>query len=124
MSPVSCELASSYRHPPDDDVYCLYSSSTNRILRVFWRPIVSPAKESRMTITSANTGLSDIHSPQTAVLITWTIVQPGLWVGKANGEFAGMIETRTGEGFYAMTRVAGPLGSFPTLDEAKASFTS
>lgn len=57
-----------------------------------------------------------------AVMIEWTIVQPGLWVGKANGEFAGMIETRAGEGFFAMTRVAGPLGSFATLAEAKARF--
>lgn len=57
-----------------------------------------------------------------AALIEWTVVQEGLWVGKVNGEFAGMIETRPGEGFYAMTRVAGPLGSFSSLDEAKASF--
>ena len=77
-----------------------------------------------MTMTSAKTGQPTIHSPRSAVLIEWSIVQEGLWVGKANGEFAGMIETRPGEGFFAMTRVAGPLGSFPTLDEAKASFTA
>lgn len=77
-----------------------------------------------MTMTNPKTGLSGIRSPQDAVIIQWTIVQEGLWVGKANGEFAGMIETRPGEGFYAMTRVAGPLGSFLTLDEAKASFSS
>lgn len=75
-----------------------------------------------MTITSPKRGHNSVQSPRDAVLIDWTIVQPGLWVGKANGEFAGMIETREGEGFFAMTRVAGPLGSFPTLDEAKARF--
>ena len=33
--------------------------------------------------------------------IQWTSVQRGLWVGKANGEFAGMIERRDDEGFDA-----------------------
>lgn len=77
-----------------------------------------------MTIISPKSVQPGIQSPTAAVLVQWTIVQEGLWVGKANGEFAGMIETRPGEGFFAMTRVAGPLGSFPTLEQAKASFTS
>ena len=76
-----------------------------------------------MTMTSPKTGHDDARASRPAVLIEWTIVQSGLWVGKTNGEFAGMIETRPGEGFFAMTRVAGPLGSFPTLAEAKASFS-
>ena len=77
-----------------------------------------------MTITRPNAGHDIARTPRDAVLIEWTLVQSGLWVGKANGEFAGMIETRPGEGFFAMTRVAGPLGSFATLAEAKASFTA
>jgi hypothetical protein len=74
-------------------------------------------------MTSPKTGQGDTRAQRTAVIIEWTVVQSGLWVGKANGEFAGMIETRPGEGFFAMTRVAGPLGSFETLDAAKASFS-
>lgn len=54
--------------------------------------------------------------------IQWTAVQAGLWVGKINGEFAGMIEARWGEGFAATTRLAKYLGLFATVDEAKASF--
>ena len=54
--------------------------------------------------------------------IQWTAVQAGLWVGKINGEFAGMIEARWGEGFAATTRLAKHLGVFASVDEAKASF--
>jgi hypothetical protein len=54
--------------------------------------------------------------------IQWTAVQSGLWVGKINGEFAGMIEARWGEGFSATTRLGKNLGMFPTEDDAKASF--
>lgn len=54
--------------------------------------------------------------------IQWTAVQAGLWVGKINGEFAGMIEARRGEGFAASTRLAKHLGVFATLGEAKARF--
>ncbi len=49
-------------------------------------------------------------------------MQPGLWVGKANGEFAGMIERTPGEGYVATTRLAKKLGVFPTVSAAKASF--
>ena len=54
--------------------------------------------------------------------ITWTAVQRGLWVGNKNGEFAGMIESRWGEGFSATTSLGKQLGSFPSMEEAKASF--
>lgn len=57
-------------------------------------------------------------------LIQWTIVQEGLWVGKANGEFAGMIESELDGGFTAMSKFAGPLGTFSTIDEAKLSFSA
>jgi hypothetical protein len=56
--------------------------------------------------------------------IEWTAVQAGLWVGKSNGEFAGMIEARWGEGFVATTRLAKSLGTFKTVDAAKASFAT
>ena len=56
--------------------------------------------------------------------IQWTSVQRGLWVGKSNGEFAGMIERRDGEGFVATTRLAQHLGVFATVNEAKASFAA
>ncbi len=70
-----------------------------------------------MTMTSHAT-----KSSTTTIL--WTSVQPGLWVGKANGEFAGMIEAELGEGYIATTRLAKKLGVFPSFAEAKASFTS
>ena len=54
--------------------------------------------------------------------IQWTAVQAGLWVGKINGEFAGMIEAHRGEGFSATTRLAKSLGMFASVEEAKASF--
>ena len=54
--------------------------------------------------------------------IQWTAVQSGLWIGKVNGEFAGMIEAHWGEGFSATTRLAKNLGMYPTVEEAKASF--
>ena len=54
--------------------------------------------------------------------IQWTAVQAGLWVGKINGEFAGMIEARPGEGFSATTHLAKHLGVFASVAEAKARF--
>lgn len=56
--------------------------------------------------------------------IQWTAVQAGLWVGKSNGEFAGMIEAHWGEGFSATTRLGKQLGMFETVDAAKAKFAS
>jgi hypothetical protein len=75
-----------------------------------------------MTITAPrpgrqNTAERDTTTPE------WTVVQSGLWVGKVNGEFAGMIEARWGEGFVATTRLARTLGIFKTVEEAQASFT-
>lgn len=59
-----------------------------------------------------------------AKAIEWTAVQAGVWIGKLDGEFAGMIEARWGEGFVAMTRLGKSLGVFATLREAEASFAS
>ena len=61
---------------------------------------------------------------RSAVLVEWTIVQAGLWVGKINGEFVGMIEAVFGTGFVATAKREGDLGTFATIDEAKASFVS
>lgn len=74
-----------------------------------------------MTMTSPKPSREGQSLTRTAPTISWTVVQAGLWVGKRNGEFAGMIETRLGEGFSAM-RLGTPLGVFATVDEAKASF--
>jgi hypothetical protein len=56
--------------------------------------------------------------------IQWTAVQAGLWVGKSNGEFAGMIEAHWGEGFSATTRLGKHLGMFESVDAAKAKFAA
>lgn len=74
--------------------------------------LIEPMPEMRKTPVTSST-----------VLVQWTIVQQGLWVGKANGEFAGMIETALDGGFTAMSKFAGPLGTFATIDEAKLSFS-
>jgi len=74
----------------------------------------------RMTMTSSRTSPSDPQGFTNA--ISWTAVQSGLWVGKANGEFAGMIEAPSGNGFVATTRLAKTLGVFATIEQAKASF--
>lgn len=70
-----------------------------------------------MTTPKPSAGASPSRSA-----IQWTVVQAGLWIGKVNGEFAGMIEARRGEGFAATTRLAKHLGVFASVDEAKASF--
>lgn len=75
-----------------------------------------------MTMTSHAPHVPNNTSPTST--ITWTSVQPGLWVGKANGEFAGMIEKQSSQGYIATTRLAKKLGVFPTVAAAKASFTS
>jgi hypothetical protein len=78
--------------------------------------------EPTMTMTNPKKGQSEVVQLRKAPAIEWTAVQSGLWVGKSNGEFAGMIEARWGEGFAATTRLARNLGIFTTVDEAKASF--
>lgn len=80
-----------------------------------------------MTMTSHRAmtpSASTSATPRTATPIHWTSVQKGLWVGKANGEFAGMIERRDDDGYVATTRLAQHLGVFPTVAEAKASFAA
>jgi hypothetical protein len=82
---------------------------------------MTKAKESQMTITAPKPGKPT--NPARATSRTeWTAVQSGLWVGKIDGEFAGMIEARWGEGFIATTRLARTLGVFSTVAEAQASF--
>lgn len=71
-----------------------------------------PAPETRSAMT------------RTATPIRWTAVQKGLWVGKTDGEFAGMIERLDDQGYVATTRLAQHLGVFPTVAEAKASFAA
>lgn len=77
-----------------------------------------------MTITTPRPGQAGTSKDASKATIDWVAVQSGLWVGKTNGEFAGMIEARWGDGFIATTRLGKNLGLFPTVDEAKASFAS
>lgn len=72
-----------------------------------------------MTIAQPTSGQD---ATRVGASIEWTVVQPGLWVGKIGGEFAGMIETQ--ESGYAAIRFAKQLGVFPTLAEAKKAFAS
>ena len=56
--------------------------------------------------------------------IHWKAIQRGLWIGKRDGEFAGMIESTTSGGFAAMTNLGEQLGNFGTVDAAKQSFAA
>lgn len=74
-----------------------------------------------MTITAPRPG-EQAQPAHESSGIEWTVVQSGLWVAQIDGEFAGMIEARWGEGFIATTRLARTLGIFPTVEEAQAKF--
>jgi len=52
--------------------------------------------------------------------LQWETVATGIWIGRDNGRFCGVIEGRPGTGFVANT----PTGerTCATLAEAKASF--
>jgi hypothetical protein len=52
--------------------------------------------------------------------LQWETVATGIWIGRQDGRFAGVIEGRPGTGFVANT----PTGELTcaTLAEAKASF--
>jgi hypothetical protein len=56
-----------------------------------------------------------------AETIDWRAEQSGLWVARRNGVFVGMVEARWGSGFAATTRLAKPLGTFTTVEEAQAA---
>lgn len=62
-------------------------------------------------------------SSAVASAISWTRVQAGLWVGKRNGDFAGMIESLPNGGFAATSSLALEVGIFTTINEAKARLT-
>ncbi|WP_411701306.1 hypothetical protein [Conyzicola sp.] len=55
----------------------------------------------------------------TAPTIVWVAEQAGLWVARRDGEFVGMVEARWGSGFASTTRLAKPLGTFGTVEEAQ-----
>jgi hypothetical protein len=76
-----------------------------------------------MTMSSSRItrGEGQPHTRDTSP-IEWTAVQSGLWVGKVNGEFAGMVEAQWGRGFVATTKLAKTLGVFDTVRAAQASF--
>ena len=81
-----------------------------------------------MTITSSRSSRRDENTTvptgaQRHAPIDWVAVQPSLWVGKTNGEFAGMIEATTTGQFIATTRLAKPVGVFDTRKEAQESFS-
>jgi len=66
--------------------------------------------QKRSTATSA---------PAKAPATQWVAEQSGLWVARRDGEFVGMVEARWGSGFASTTRLAKPLGTFDTVEEAQ-----
>lgn len=76
-----------------------------------------------MTLTTPRPTSGDERasvSSSVATAISWTRVQAGLWVGKRNGDFAGMVESLPAGGFTATSRLALEVGVFTTIEEAKA----
>jgi len=71
-----------------------------------------------MTIATPRSTEGSADRAQTAVV--WTSIQAGLWVANVGGEFAGMIERSTSGEFFITDRLARPLGSCASLEEAKA----
>lgn len=67
--------------------------------------------------------ISTHHRPAatspTTLSIDWHLEHSGLWVARRGDTFAGMVEARWSSGFAATTRLAEPLGTFDTLDEAQ-----
>jgi hypothetical protein len=57
----------------------------------------------------------------TSKAVEWRAEQSGLWVARRNGDFVGMVEARWGTGFAATTRLAKPLGTFTTVEEAQTA---
>ena len=60
-------------------------------------------------------------STATKTAVSWVAEQSGLWVARRGGEFVGMVEARWGDGCAATTRLAKPLGTFATVEEAQAA---
>lgn len=52
--------------------------------------------------------------------LEWEAVATGVWLGRRNGRFCGVIESRPGTGFVANTPTGERICA--TLAEAKASF--
>ena len=59
------------------------------------------------------------NSTTTTPTIVWVAEQSGLWVARIDGEFVGMVEARWGSGFASTTRLAKPLGTYDTVEEAQ-----
>lgn len=53
-------------------------------------------------------------------VLAWQAVSTGVWLGRRDGRFCGVIEGRPGTGFVANTPTGEKICA--TLDEAKASF--
>jgi AcrR family transcriptional regulator len=54
--------------------------------------------------------------------VTWSAVRRDLWVGRQDGEFAGMVEEIAGN-YSATSRHGKFVGTFPTLGEAEESLS-
>jgi len=66
--------------------------------------------------------IAEHHNSRTTTAeptLAWVAEQAGLWVARRNGDFVGMVEARWGSGFAATTRLAKPLGTFGTVEEAQ-----
>jgi hypothetical protein len=58
-----------------------------------------------------------------AASIEWSSIRDGVWVCRADGRLAGVIEAHT-DGFLASNRESTQFVMCATLDEAKAAFSA
>ncbi|WP_227497369.1 TetR/AcrR family transcriptional regulator [Planctomonas psychrotolerans] len=62
-------------------------------------------------------------APPAVPAVTWGAVRRDLWVGRQDGEFAGMVEEIAGN-YSATSRHGKFVGTFPTLGEAQDSLSA
>jgi hypothetical protein len=55
--------------------------------------------------------------------MSWLSIRDGVWLGRADGRLAGLIEARN-DGYLASNRDSSQFTLCATLDEAKAAFTA
>ncbi len=66
--------------------------------------------------------MADTLSIRTSSSVDWRTAQTGLWVASVDGGHPlGIITERWVHGFVVTSRTGKDLGSYPTLDEAKAA---
>jgi hypothetical protein len=65
--------------------------------------------------------MAPTSATHTAPRWTWAAVERGLWAGQLDPEFAGLIEQEIVHGYSPTDHTGHPLGTYPTLLDAKSA---